>query len=237
MTAYATTRDLYRYGLARGALAMPGRLVESSAAASDLLTLDGHGFVDGDAVLVRAAEGGTLSAPLAEGTTYYVLRQTDSTFKLAATDGGAAIDLTSTSLGAGATFATVSSTNSAGKGVNLDTVTGTFTANGGSISNAATGCLDVNGGSGNITGSPRWLVTRVWMSMNSSAPFFLSWMSCTRECAVTVSPATMGAKYSKPCSACSTLACGTCMVSRRPNMAPESSSTANRKVGGTGRSA
>ena len=93
MTAYATTRDLYRYGLARGALAMPGRLVESSAAASDLLTLDGHGFVDGDAVLVRAAEGGTLSAPLAEGTTYYVLRQTDSTFKLAAIDGGAAIDL------------------------------------------------------------------------------------------------------------------------------------------------
>ncbi len=94
MTAYATHRDLYRYGLARGALAMPGRLVESSAASSDLLTLDGHGFVDGDQVLVRAVDGGTLSAPLVEGTTYYVLRITDATFKLSATDGGAAIDLT-----------------------------------------------------------------------------------------------------------------------------------------------
>jgi len=93
MGAYATHRDLYRYGLARGALAMPGRLVESSAASSDLLTLDGHGFVDDDEVLVRAAEGGTLSAPLVEGTTYYVIRITDSTFKLSATAGGAAIDL------------------------------------------------------------------------------------------------------------------------------------------------
>jgi hypothetical protein len=93
MAAYATHRDLYRYGLARGALAMPGRLVESSAASSDLLTLDGHGFVTDDEVLVRATEGGTLSAPLVEGTTYYVIRVTDSTFKLAATAGGAAIDL------------------------------------------------------------------------------------------------------------------------------------------------
>ena len=96
MAAYATHRDLYRYGLARGALAMPGRLVESSVASSDTLTLDGHGFVTDDEVLVRAAEGGTLTAPLVEGTTYYVVRVTDSTFKLAATSGGAAIDLSTT---------------------------------------------------------------------------------------------------------------------------------------------
>jgi hypothetical protein len=92
--AYATRRDLYRYGLPRGALAMPGRVVESSLASSDTLTLDGHGLETGEAVLVRAVDGGTLSAPLAEGTTYYVIRVTDSTFKLAASEGGAAINLT-----------------------------------------------------------------------------------------------------------------------------------------------
>jgi len=68
-----------------------------------------------------------------------------------AATGGAAVDIGSTSLGSGATFATISSTNSTGKGVNLDTITGAFTANGGAISGAATGCLDVNGGSSNIT--------------------------------------------------------------------------------------
>lgn len=95
MTAYATRRDLYRYGLPRGALAMPGRVVESSVASSDTLTLDGHGFETDEEVLVRAVDGGTLSAPLAEGTTYFVIRVTDSTFQLAASAGGSAINLTS----------------------------------------------------------------------------------------------------------------------------------------------
>ena len=57
----------------------------------------------------------------------------------------------STSLGSGATFATLSSTNSPGKGVNLDTISGSFTANGGAVSGAASNCLDINGGAGSIT--------------------------------------------------------------------------------------
>ncbi len=70
-----------------------GRLVASSTASSDVLELEGHGFETDDALIVRAIESGTLSAPLVAGTTYYVSRLTDSTFKLAATAGGAAINL------------------------------------------------------------------------------------------------------------------------------------------------
>ncbi len=68
--------------------------MESSSATTDALTLDGHGFETDTPVTVRAAEGGTLSAPLAAGTTYYAIRLSNATFKLAATAAGAAIDLT-----------------------------------------------------------------------------------------------------------------------------------------------
>jgi hypothetical protein len=95
VTAYATRRDLYTYGLPRGIVGRQGRLVSSSKAATDVLELDGHGFETDDELLLRATEGGTLSAPLAEGTVYYAIRLTDSTFKLAATAGGAAINITS----------------------------------------------------------------------------------------------------------------------------------------------
>lgn len=91
---YATRRDLYRYGLPRGTLGTSARLVESSLAATDTITLEDHGFENDDAVLVRAVDGGTLSSPLASGTTYYVIRLTSSTFQIAASPGGAAIDLT-----------------------------------------------------------------------------------------------------------------------------------------------
>lgn len=65
--------------------------------------------------------------------------------------GGPAVDIVSTSLGSGATFATLSSTSSTGEGVNLDTVTGTFTANGGSITGPAGIGFDLNAGSANVT--------------------------------------------------------------------------------------
>lgn len=93
--AYATRRDLYRYGLPRGGLSMPGRLVDQASAGSDLITLDGHGFETDDEVLVRAIDGGSIAVPLAEGVTYYAILVTDSTFKLSATPSGAPIDLTS----------------------------------------------------------------------------------------------------------------------------------------------
>ncbi len=94
VTAYATARDLYTYGLRRGVLVNAAREVESSVASTNVLTLDGHQFATDDEVTLRAVEGGTLSAPLVEGTVYYAIRLTDSTFSLAATAAGAAIDLT-----------------------------------------------------------------------------------------------------------------------------------------------
>lgn len=94
MSAYATARDLYTYGLRRGILSNEGRIVASSVASTDVLTLDQHLFETNDAVTVRAVEGGTLSAPLVAGTVYYVIRLTDATFSLAATSGGSAINLT-----------------------------------------------------------------------------------------------------------------------------------------------
>lgn len=65
--------------------------------------------------------------------------------------GGAALDVTSTSFGTGATFSTLSSANSPGKGINIDNVSGALTANGGSITTATGIAVDINAGSGTIT--------------------------------------------------------------------------------------
>lgn len=64
---------------------------------------------------------------------------------------GPAIDVTSTSLGAGATFSTVSSTNSPSTGINLNTVSGSFVANGGAIGTATGIAFDLAGGSSTVT--------------------------------------------------------------------------------------
>lgn len=94
MTAYATARDLYTYGLRRGVVSNEGRFVATSLASTNVLTLDQHLFETGDAVTLRATEGGTLSSPLVAGTVYYVVRLSDATFSLSATVSGSAIDLT-----------------------------------------------------------------------------------------------------------------------------------------------
>ena len=67
-------------------------------------------------------------------------------------NGGAAVDLTNTSLGSGATFATVSSANSTGNGIQITGLsTGNFTANGGSITNATGTAVSITGGTSSIT--------------------------------------------------------------------------------------
>lgn len=96
MTAYASKRDIYKFGLPRGALGNPGRLVAASLAATSTIELIEHGFDVDDAVTFRATEGGTLSAPLVAGTSYYVIPLTGSTFQIAAAPGtGTPISLTS----------------------------------------------------------------------------------------------------------------------------------------------
>src|SRR5712692_90526 len=65
--------------------------------ATDILTARNHGRSNGAAVKVFS--NGTLPAPLAAGTTYYVRDATTNTLKLAATNGGAAIDITTAGTG------------------------------------------------------------------------------------------------------------------------------------------
>lgn len=59
--------------------------------ATDTVRLEGHGYADGTKVVFF---GGTPPAPLVEGTIYFVRDAATDTFKLAATEGGAAIDIT-----------------------------------------------------------------------------------------------------------------------------------------------
>lgn len=60
---------------------------------ANTVSVPAHGYADTDPV---AFYGGTIPAGLVEGTIYYVRDSTTNTFKLAATAGGAVIDLTGT---------------------------------------------------------------------------------------------------------------------------------------------
>ena len=92
-----TTRSSVARRLALGGITSASGLTASSLAGNNAITLDGHGFETGDAVMVRAIQGGTLSTPLVAGVTYYARRRSNSEFELALTVSGAAIDLTTDS--------------------------------------------------------------------------------------------------------------------------------------------
>ena len=62
---------------------------------SNTVELGDHGFSDDDPVEFRAASGGSLPAPLVEGTTYFAIAVSSSRFQLAEMAGGAAINLSS----------------------------------------------------------------------------------------------------------------------------------------------
>lgn len=68
----------------------------TGAAATDLLTAVAHGLVDGNAVQISDLSG---CAPLANGTTYYVAAAAADTFKVSASPGGVAIDITTDGTG------------------------------------------------------------------------------------------------------------------------------------------
>lgn len=72
--------------------------------ATDTITETGHGLSDGY-VVTYSNGGGTSIGGLTSGNTYYIVGSTANTFQVAATSGGAAIDLTSTGSGASHTFA------------------------------------------------------------------------------------------------------------------------------------
>lgn len=60
---------------------------------TDVVTVPAHGYANTDPIVFY---GGTVPAGLVEGTIYFVRDATTDTFKVAATAGGAAIDLTGT---------------------------------------------------------------------------------------------------------------------------------------------
>jgi hypothetical protein len=90
---YCNRRDVNRW-IAAGEITGASRLAASALASSDTITLDGHGLETDDTITFRAAEDGALPAELVEGTVYYAIRLTNATFKVSATAGGAAINLT-----------------------------------------------------------------------------------------------------------------------------------------------
>lgn len=68
----------------------------TGAATGDLVTAVGHGFIADERVFVLACPGAVIPTGLAENTAYFVLASglvTDA-FKLSATSGGSAIDIT-----------------------------------------------------------------------------------------------------------------------------------------------
>jgi hypothetical protein len=103
--SYCTEADLYSYGLPRGALSVPGRLIDSVDVSANTFELDGHGFAADGEVEFRAVGGGSLPSPLAEGVTYYVIAATSWRFQVSASSGGAAVNLST----AGTTFLVLAS--------------------------------------------------------------------------------------------------------------------------------
>jgi hypothetical protein len=91
--AYATKADVYKW-IPSGSVSSPSRHVTASAS-TDRISVDSHGLEDGAPVSFRAESGGAVPSPLVTGTTYFVRDATEHTFKVAATDEGTAISLSS----------------------------------------------------------------------------------------------------------------------------------------------
>jgi hypothetical protein len=94
----AVTAGTFRGSLpADSALANP--LVFTALASTDVLTVPGHAFVNGDEVVVIDTDGSTLPTGLSEATVYFVVGVSGNTLQLSATSGGSAINLTADGAG------------------------------------------------------------------------------------------------------------------------------------------
>lgn len=70
-----------------------------TATTADVFTCVGHSFGDTNKVRVVAIPGTSLPTGISAGTTYFIRDSATDTFKLAATSGGAAIDITAAGSG------------------------------------------------------------------------------------------------------------------------------------------
>ena len=122
------------------------------SAANDTITITGHRFEDGDEVVynVPASPAAAIKG-LTDGNTYYVVSKATNTFKLSATSGGAAIDLT---------FPTVTVDADDGAVVDLSTdkvITANTFANGDYVKYDNGGGADING---LVNGNSYYIVNR-----------------------------------------------------------------------------
>lgn len=62
---------------------------------TDFFTATGHGFLNGDKLLIIADEDGTVPEGLSTAITYFVVNKTTDTFKLSLSFGGSAVDVRS----------------------------------------------------------------------------------------------------------------------------------------------
>ena len=74
---------------------VPKMTIPTSAvnASSNVITFAGHGLTDGDQITYNQVGGGTLMTNVTNGQTVFVRDKTDDTFKIAATEGGTAINI------------------------------------------------------------------------------------------------------------------------------------------------
>jgi excalibur calcium-binding domain-containing protein len=72
-----------------------GEIPFQATAANDTLTASSHGLSSGQSVTVTSRSGVALPAGLSSGGAYFVINPTTTTFQLATSSGGTAIDLTS----------------------------------------------------------------------------------------------------------------------------------------------
>ena len=89
---YSSPSDLYAFGLPRGAIPNPGRVL--SSAIDSVCTLDVHGFETGNEILFRPSGDGAMPSGLSAGVTYFAQAETEHTFRVRATAGGVAITFT-----------------------------------------------------------------------------------------------------------------------------------------------
>lgn len=85
-----------------GASAVKGFATVDTTLTNDQFLAPGHGMSDNDRLLLFNVFGGSLATGLTEGTIYHVVSSAANTFKVSATQGGAAVDVTA--LGNGQVF-------------------------------------------------------------------------------------------------------------------------------------
>lgn len=93
MASFCDESDVYAV-VPSGSIPNGGRLCASALAATDAFELDAHGFALDTPLRFRAEEGGSLPTGISAGTTYYAIPVNESSFKVSATAGGAAVNLT-----------------------------------------------------------------------------------------------------------------------------------------------